>query len=374
MAKNDGFFAVIVLAFLCLSIAHSARAEVSKFSPTQGLESADLHQADGYLLPEDGPNALPDRTVVFLGEDIRNGGILGVAFGVREAVSAIGWRVHILDIHGKDENRQRMFRQVLELRPDGLILGGVDAVKNDKYLQIIDAAGIPIVGWHTAPLPGPVDNTPVRWNVATDSIAVAKTAAEFVVVDSKGRAGVVIFTDSRFAIAEKKVSIMAEIIDSCSDCTLLDIVDVPLKSVAEEMPDQVDRLVKKFGPRWQYTLAINDLYFDYAVATLVMRGYPPQGPPMNISVGDGSASAFLRIRENSYQHATVPEPLLFHGWQLIDELNRILQGVSTSGVVTPTTLITAENIDSENSLIDLFDPKNGYRQRYLSIWERGSVQ
>ena len=43
-------------------------------------------------------------------------------------------------------------------------------------------------------------------------------------------------------------------------------------------------------------------------------------------VGDGSESAYQRIRSGQYQAVTVAEPLNLQGWQLIDEMNRAVQG------------------------------------------------
>lgn len=321
-------------------------------------------------MPVTGPAALPEQTIVFIGEDLRNGGILGVAFGVREAVTAIGWKVRFFDIGSKDENRQRVYREALDLRPSGVILAGIDAITSQNFLQGFDAGRIPVVGWHVASAPGPVDNTPVKWNVATDSAEVAKVAVQYAITHAQGRAGVVIFTDSRFAIARDKATAMAQTIRNCSDCTLLETVDLALCNLSEGMPKVVERLVHSYGTQWQYSLAINDLYYDHAVAALVLYGFSPQGPPVNISAGDGSPSAFFRIRTGSYQQATVPEPLLFHGWQLVDELNRLGQGEAPSGFVTPPTLITAQQVSLGSRGVELFDPENGYRDHYLALWRK----
>ena len=206
--------------------------------------------------------------------------------------------------------------------------------------------------------------------MATDSIEVAKTAAQYAIDHSQGRAGVVIFTDNRFAIARDKAASMAQLIDQYNDCTLLATVDLALSTLSEEMPKTVERLVQSYGMHWQYSLAINDLYYDHAVAALVMHGISPQSPPVNISAGDGSPSAFFRIRTKSYQQATVPEPLLFHGWQLVDELNRLCQGQSPSGFVTPPTLVTTDTITSFGRDGELFDPDIGYRQQYAALWRK----
>lgn len=359
------------LAVLALLIGTTTGcAQIEALSPHEAQASPLSHASSTvqWAMPTTGPAALPDQTIVFIGEDLRNGGVLGVGFGVREAVTAIGWKVHYFDIGSKDENRQRVFREALDLHPSGVILVGVDAESNKDFLKDFETARIPVVGWHVASAPGRVENTPVKWNVATDSVEVAKVTAQYAITHSQGRAGVVIFTDSRFAIARDKAAIMAKTMQSCSECTLLETVDLALCTLGEEMPKVVERLVQNYGTQWQYSLAINDLYYDHAVAALVMQGVSPQGPLVNISAGDGSPSAFFRIRTESYQQATVPEPLLFHGWQLVDELNRLCQGLPASGFVTPPTLVTADTISSTGRGSELFDPANGYRDHYRALW------
>jgi ribose transport system substrate-binding protein len=163
---------------------------------------------------------------------------------------------------------------------------------------------------------------------------------------------------------------MAEVIRSCDGCSVLDIQDIALDKLTMEMPAATARLLKKYGSRWEYSLGINDLYFDHAITALVLNGQAADGPPFSISAGDGSPSAFLRIQNSSYQKATVPEPLLFHGWQLIDEMNRLLSGLAPSGYVTPPYIVMQENIWSTKDRINLFDPENGYRKFYRDSWGR----
>ena len=179
MLKKKWRYLSLALLLPVLLGAPTGRAQMETVSP-QDAQASPLPPASStgqWAMPVTGPAALPEQTIVFIGEDLRNGGILGVAFGVREAVTAIGWKVRFFDIGSKDENRQRVYREALDLRPSGVILAGIDAITNQDFLKGFDAARIPVVGWHVASAPGPVDNTPVKWNVATDSAEVAKVAA-----------------------------------------------------------------------------------------------------------------------------------------------------------------------------------------------------
>ncbi len=110
------------------------------------------------------------------------------------------------------------------------------------------------------------------------------------------------------------------------------------------MPQLTTTLLQKYGAKWTYSLAINDLYFDFMGPSLAAAGMKGDGAPKAISAGDGSESAFQRIRAKQYQAGTVPEPLNEQGWQLVDELNRAFNKQPWSGFVSGIHLVTADNV------------------------------
>jgi ribose transport system substrate-binding protein len=85
------------------------------------------------------------------------------------------------------------------------------------------------------------------------------------------------------------------------------------------------------------------------------------------SAGDGSAAAFMRIQAEIFQSGTVAEPLNLHGWQLVDELNRLLARQPVSGYVPSVHLVTPENIAFDGGPRFQYDPDNGYRNIYRRI-------
>lgn len=352
-----------------LSVGGLVNAEEGKKSAADIVLEA-TQPTRNWALPPAGPKAVADKTIVYMAETLLNGGILGVGEGVKEAVDAIGWKLLVIDARGEPEGRSEAFRKILDMKPDGLILGGFNASDNVSVLEEITRNGTAIVGWHAGPTPGPLAGTPVRFNVTTDPMLVARTAASYVVVNSKGKAGVVIFTDERYSIAVAKSDAMADVIRACSGCELLGIENVSLDKTAEIIPELTVSLLAKYGTRWTHSLGINDLYFDFSAPAFAIAGVSAEGGIANISAGDGSISAYDRIRANSYQVGTVPEPLTLHGWQLVDELNRVFSGNLDSGYVIPTRLVLPENVDQDGGQKGVFDPENGYRDFYRSIWHR----
>lgn len=317
--------------------------------------------------PTTGPTAAEGKTIVVLAADMKNGGVLGVTTGVEEAVSAIGWDVRVLDGAGSIQGRTAAFGQAMALQPDGIVIGGFDAIEQQVGMTQAREAGIPMVSWHSSPVIGPDPESGIFANVSTDAMEVSAAAAMWAFADAGGEPGVVIFTDSTYAIAIAKADRMKEQIEELGG-TVLEYVDTPIADTSTRMPTLTTALLQRHGAAWTHSLAINDIYFDFMGPSLAAAGIPGDGAPKSVAAGDGSQSAYQRIRADQFQAVTVAEPLNLQGWQLVDELNRAVQGKEWSGYTSPLHVVTADNIAFDGGENDLFDPDNGYRDEYKKVW------
>lgn len=348
--------------------APAQSAPTSLTEMRQKVAAAGMHgQAwDG---PQSGPVGASGKMVAIISDDLRNGGILGVAQGVQEAAGVLKWNVKVFDAGGTTAGRQKASTDALAARPDGLILVGVDAQAMQPMLAPLAKQGVPMVGWHVSSTAGPVANSPVAMNVSTNPLEVARVTAMSVVALAKGPIGVVIFTDSNFEIAMAKANAMADVIRACKTCKLLEIKDVAISRNSELMPGVTRDLLTHYGTQWTHALAINDIYFDFAVPELIKAGQAGRKISL-LSAGDGSSAAFMRIQSKTFQNATVAEPLNLHGWQLVDELNRLIMNQPVSGYVPSVHLVTSDNIAFDGGPHLRYDPDNGYRDVYRRIWKR----
>lgn len=355
----------LVAAVAAVGLAGMAHADDFLAHAKQKVAAATASKTkwDG---PTTGPKAVADKTIVFVASDMRNGGVLGVSKGVEEAAKAIGWKVRVLDGQGSVQGRTAAFNQAIALKPAGILLGGFDAKEQATGVKAATESKIPVVGWHAAKEAGSVDG--MFFNVTTNAQDVAEIAALHAVATSNGKAGVVVFTDSAYAVAIAKSNAMAEVIKKCAGCTLLGVEDTPLADTSNRMPQLTTSLIQRHGAKWTHSLGINDLYFDFMGPTLQSAGGTAKDLK-NLSGGDGSESAYQRIRNSRFQAGTVPEPLNLHGWQMVDEINRALAGQKASGYSTPVHLVTADNIKGDGGPKNSFDPDNGYRDAYKKIWK-----
>ena len=208
-------------------------------------------------------------------------------------------------------------------------------------------------------------------NVTTDPAEVAASAGyEAVWKASQGAdCGVVLFTDSIYAIATAKTNFSRAALEGYSKCKVLEVADTPIADLSNRMGQLTTSLLAKYGKKWTFSIAVNDLYYDFSAPALIAANVDPaNGYPQQISSGDGSAPAFKRIRDKQYQLATVAEPLNQQGWIMVDEMNRALAGAQPSGFVPHVHLFTADNVDKDGGAQNKFDPGNGYRDEYKKIW------
>jgi ribose transport system substrate-binding protein len=325
-----------------------------------------VHAQGAWDGPTTGPTGAEGKSIVVLAADLKNGGILGVTSGVEEAAGVLGWEVRVLDGAGSIQGRTAAIGQALALKPDGLIINGFDAVEQQAALEGVASAGIPMVSWHSGPKIGCDAPGGIFANVSTDAMTVSEVAAKWALEDGGANVGAIIFTDSTYQIAIDKANRIKETIEAGGG-TVLEYVDTPIADTSVRMGPLTTSLLQKYGDKWTHALAINDLYFDFMGPALAAAGISSEDGPQAGSAGDGSEAAFQRIRTGNYQTITVAEPLNLQGWQLVDELNRAIQGQPCSGYVTSPALVTKEGLEKMGDS-NTFDPDIPYRDAYTAIW------
>ena len=318
--------------------------------------------------PTTGPKLQAGKKIIFIASDMKNGGVQGVHDGLVEAIKSTDWTMDVIDGAGSVKDQLSALNQAIAKKPDGIVIGGWNPNVATIPLKKARKEGISLVAWQASPEPGPMKEYDIFYNVTGDAKEVARIAALQAVAKSEGKAQVIIFTDSLYQIALDKANVMKGVIEKCKECKVLEFIDTPISDTSNRMPTMTFSLLQKYGDKFDYALAINDLYFDFMAASLKTANKGGTGAPYNISAGDGSISAYQRIRSGNSQLATVPSPLKMNGWQVLDELNRSFAGEQPSNYVPAVHLVTKENIEQDGGKDNLFDPQNDYQSQYKAIW------
>jgi ribose transport system substrate-binding protein len=314
--------------------------------------------------PTTGPRIAAGKTLVYVAQTMQNPGVAGNAKGVEEAAAKAGWTVKVIDGQGTPAGQQAAMDQAVNLKPAGIVIGGFDPATVKAAVTKANDEKIPVIGWHAVGTAGPSPENGLYTNITTTVDDVSKISADWVIADSKGTGGVVIFTDSSIPFAEGKSQMIKAEVATCPSLELLSYSNIPIPDAAQRTPQEVSSLLNKFGDKWTYSIAINDLYYVPAAAALRSAGKAGDAAPFNVGAGDGSEDAFQRVRDGQYQSVTVPEPLVQQGWQIVDEFNRAFAGEAPSGYSAGVHVVTKANVGDTTS----WDPQNGYRDVYTKIW------
>ena len=316
--------------------------------------------------PKSGPKAAKGKTLIYVAQTMQNGGVAGAAAGVQEAAKAIGWKVRVIDGQGTPAGISAAMNQAVTLKADGIIVGGFDPATTKAEIAAATAAKIPVIGWHAAATSGPQKDLGLFSNVTTLRADVSKISADWVISDSKGVGGVVIFTDSSIPFAEGKSQEIKAEVETCSSLKVLEYANIPIgDSISTLVAAKTAALVAKYGDQWTHSISINGgLYITPMAAALRAAGKKGTDFPHNVGAGDGSADEYARITAGDFQSVTVPEPLTMQGWQIVDEFNRAFAGKAASGYVPVVHLVTKANAGKST----VWDPQNGYRTEYKKIW------
>jgi ribose transport system substrate-binding protein len=316
--------------------------------------------------PTTSPKAAHNKLIVDVSQDQTNAGNNGVAAGLKEAAAKLGWQFKQLNGGGQLPGMVSALHQAIALKPAGIALQSVPTDGTLPVLKEAAADGIVIVGWHVADTPGKIAGTPLFWNVSTKPFDIAKISGQYSVVTSCGNAHAIELTDMTYPIdQEKDAGFQAAF--KASSTSSIKIDDYPFGSRSSRTSGEITANITK-DKKVNWFVTINDSYFDYSIPALRAAGLKPDGPVLLNSAGDGSPSAFQRIRAGNYQTVTVPEPLNLQGWIMADEFNRAFNKVAPFDFVTKPHLTVKSNVDLDGGDKNVYDPDNGYRDHFAQLW------
>ncbi len=97
------------------------------------------------------PSITKKKTVIFIASDMKNGGVLGVIDGMKEAVGVTGWKLDVLDGAGTVNNQLAALNQAIARKPDAIVIGGWNPNVAKIPLQKATKNGIKLAAWHATP-------------------------------------------------------------------------------------------------------------------------------------------------------------------------------------------------------------------------------
>lgn len=96
--------------------------------------------------PTTGPAAQQGKSIVFVSADQRDSGPRGVSEAVQQAAKTIGWTYRMIDGQGSISGRSAALNQAIALKPNGIVLGSVDAKEQAVLIQHLHRAASRLSG------------------------------------------------------------------------------------------------------------------------------------------------------------------------------------------------------------------------------------
>jgi len=318
-----------------------------------------------WLGPTTGPKASTSPVTVAWVADQSYSTYIGWGNGVRDAVTALGWKFLAFNTRGTVGGQLAALNQALAEHVTAIITPA-DAHALQKPIQEAVKQCIPVVGIHATAFPGPAPDLGLYDNIASSAAEIGESQAAYVIAMSNGTAHDIHMVDNSFAIARFKAKAATEPIKNCSGCKFLEMVNVPINDLAQRVGPATSGLIARYGNSWWMTTCCDD-YYPYVAATLRSAGVPFD--KVRLVGADAPPATYDLIRKGEYEVATVPEPSTLFGYEAVDAIVHAMAGQPPAKWVQPTFIRTKGNIDQEGGKNNEFVPSNNFACHYLNIWK-----
>jgi ribose transport system substrate-binding protein len=322
--------------------------------------AADVAKAHAPLTTWTGPKASATRqsgkSIYVITCASQGIGCVRAAKGVEEAGNALGWQVRTIDGRGDPATWNSGILSAIAAKADGIVLAAVPPMLVGDALQQAAAGNIPIVSVFN-PLPDKRDS--VFAYVRPDHVAQGKLAAEWVTVDSGGKAKVILVEDRIFPELVERSTGFRQALKECSGCEIVETVDSTIATMAQRLPSAVAAVLSRH-PEATYVIAPFDSNGFFANEGVRQAGRIGQ---VKVASYEGDPQTIAAIRDGQYA-MTIADPAEWMGWQAADELVRAFAKAQPSNVLVAWKLIDKDNAPNTPGWFGDVD----FRAEYKRLW------
>src|SRR6185437_4744154 len=254
--------------------------------------------------------------------------------------------------------------QAIAQKPDLIMLQGApDPRVLQPQLAAAKKAGIPVLVTHffeeSDPLPPNVTAlVRVQFNQA------ARLEADYPIVDTGGKANVLIVTSNEVPIAKGMLAAMKAEFAKCGSGCKYTIVNVPIPDWATKIQTEVQSALVS-NPDINYVIPFVDGMTQYTAAGITAAGKTGK---VKISTFNGTPFALKMIQDGNTVAMDVGENLDWLGWADMDQALRILSGVKpVQSEHTPLRIFDKSNVAQAGT-----PPKDstGYGNAYVAAYKK----
>lgn len=281
------------------------------------------------------------------------------AIGAEEALSALGWRVQMIDGKGTGDTQNAAVQQALALSPDAILTFAIDPPTIQQSLAAAREQGVVVVS--SAGQESDLVDSSVNPTLDIYS-ETGSLLADVAIADQAGEARALVLHDTGFSVLEPRYQAFLDRLSECEGCAVLEEQTFTSADLVVGLPRLVQQLAQRHPD-------FNTLYVDYddavppifqALDALGLEG-------KTILASNGTQDATQCIASVCGQTATTAFSLRGIGWAAVDQLIHILADEDPAVASYPigVKLISAENA---GRIDGMWDGDTDYRGEYLTRW------
>lgn len=287
--------------------------------------------------------------------------------GAEDAAKELGWEFEIYDGEGDPTVQAKRIQQAIQKGANAIILSAVDGNAVKSELEEAEKAGIIIISTSNGTAPGEqgykVDTSP---NVT----AIGNAVADWMIVDSGGKAVVAPFVDKEFQTNLDFTEGIEEELKKCSGCTVEPTVSFVATDVGTKLGANTSAYLQQH-PNVEYFYSTYDPAMAEQVAAVQQAGLQVKSCSQ---LGDAQNLSF--IKNEQVQACDGAWDNEYEGYATIDQIIRLATGqplwVSKNvpprfkyGENIPWVLLEKDNLpESEETYRAPFD----YISEYQKLW------
>jgi ribose transport system substrate-binding protein len=285
-------------------------------------------------------------------------GCVRSANGVEAAGAALGWDVRVIDGRGDPAAWNAGILSAVTAKADGIVLVAVPPMLVGDALAQAEAAGISVVSVYN-PLPEQSDG--VFAYVRPDHVAQGALVADWVEVDSKGSAKIILIEDPIFPELIQRSVGFRESIASCAGCEIVETVESNLATMVQRTPGAVSAALSRH-PDANYVIAPYDSNGFFASEGVRQAG---RSDTVRVASYEGDPQTIAAIHDGQYA-MTLAAPAEEMGWQAVDQLARNFAGMEAESPLITYRMLDAGNAPDTAGWLGDVD----YQAEFLKLWSK----
>jgi ABC-type sugar transport system substrate-binding protein len=242
--------------------------------------------------------------------------------GSASAAKVLGWKTTTVDGKGDPNVMSAAIRNAVVNGASGIILESTGVSALVSALKFAKSHNVPVInnGAITAKQAG-VDTSLVAGDNPDPNVERGKISADWIIWNSNGKAGVVIFRTTDAGLQTRDAATVARL-KQCKGCTILfqDVVGFDV-TTTPKMTQEMNSILDRFGDKVNY---IRDPYSAadaFAVPALQARGRSD----VQILSDAPSKLQMQQCYQGKNIGAVYGDDLEWVGWEGVDMLNRVLE-------------------------------------------------